>query len=312
MKVVHLTIARNHHPNQQLGPMYKPPTTILFQLEPPPAVFWSSFMDVDTGMNMNVSNSHACRVKSVVPNSVSSQFGVRANDQIVRVGTRPILGSGRNNLINDWIKTDITRSQYGEAIVQFARPHPKSTKQFTHTSYLADIVHNASKVRYPQPYYLYRNEMVKFDDYLSRVMHSTLTMESLQKYVDDLGKVDGVDFLTVARQWVYAKTRIINQEIVHYLSEEAFKRIDDCRLNDSAITKPLHHWKTTILFLHDAVAPAMTASALKPEVHPEDSVVRDWIRILRNSSRIEIVSACSFEQLALLLEKLYRASKCFS
>ena len=45
--------------------------------------------------------------------------------------------------------------------------------------------------------------MVKFDDYLSRVMHSTLTMESLQKYVDELGKVDGVDFLTVARQWVY-------------------------------------------------------------------------------------------------------------
>ena len=69
------------------------------------------------------SNSHACRVKSVAPKSVSSQFGVRANDQIVRVGTRPILGSGRNNLINDWIKTDITRSQYGEAIVQFARPH---------------------------------------------------------------------------------------------------------------------------------------------------------------------------------------------
>ena len=195
MNVVHLTIARNHHPNQQLGPMYKPPTTILFQLEPPPAVFWSSFMDVETGMNMNdSSNSHACRVKSVAPKSVSSQFGVRANDQIVQVGTRPILGSGRNNLISDWIKTDITRSQYGEAIVQFARPHPKSTKQSTHTSYLADIVHNASKVRYPQPYYLYRNEMVKFDDYLSRVMHSTLTMESLQKYVDELGKVDGVDF----------------------------------------------------------------------------------------------------------------------
>ena len=93
------------------------------------------------------------------------------------------------------------------------------------------------------------------------------------KYVDDLGKVDGVD--DSCATMVYAKTRIINQEIVHYLSEEAFKRID-CRLNDSAITKPLHHWKTTIL-LHDAVAPAMTASALKPEVHPEDSGT-DWIK----------------------------------
>ena len=78
----------------------------------------------------------------------------------------------------------------------------------------------------------------------------------------NLGKSTVLTFLTVARQWVYAKTRIINQEIVHYLSEEAFKRID-CRLNDSAITKTLNHWKTTILILHEAVAPAMTASALK-------------------------------------------------
>ena len=73
-------------------------------------------MDVETGMNMNdISNSHACRVKSVVPKAYLANLAFVQMTKLFGLG-RPILGSGRNDLINDWIKTDITRSQYGEAI----------------------------------------------------------------------------------------------------------------------------------------------------------------------------------------------------
>ena len=78
------------------------------------------------------------------------------------------------------------------------------------------------------------------------------------------------------------------------------------------LMQPLKHWKNCVFLMHQVMAPAMTASALKPGISERDSVVLDWIRITRNSSRSEILSACSFGQLALLIEKLYRASACFS
>ena len=150
----------------------------------------------------------------------------------------------------------------------------------TDPCYLADIVNGASTLRYPVPYYLYRNDYNKFESYREQVVHSTISTSSLRNFWITLK-------ITQAIIWQWqgngCATRIVNLEMVRYLNEEAYTKIK-AMSDESMLMKPLDHWKKCIFTLHQAIAPAMTASALKPAIDPKDSVA-DWIRILRNSSR---------------------------
>ena len=182
--------------------------------------------------------------KKVDPDSIAKQLGILANDQVVQIGTRVLSGSSRNALINDWLKADILRSRYGEAIVKFARASSHSSKQLSDPYYLADIVNNASRVRYPVPYFLYRNKSLKHDLYNKRVQHAAVSADNLRKFL--VGYKDNQNnYLSVARQWVYAKTQIINQEIVRYLSEETYIEIQK-KTGDSMLMQPLKHWKNCV------------------------------------------------------------------
>ena len=215
--VLRLTIARNHHETIQVGKKYKPLSSAMYYLEPAPKVLWRTFTNINTGIDVTSNHSqHGCRIKKVDPDSIAKQLGILANDQVVQIGTRVLSGSSRNALINDWLKADILRSRYGEAIVKFARASSHSSKQLSDPYYLADIVNNASRVRYRYRI-LYRNKSLKHDLYNKRVQHAAVSADNLRKFL--VGYKDNQNnYLSVARQWVYAKTQIINQEIVRYLS----------------------------------------------------------------------------------------------